>query len=66
MGKTKVDQNILESVKSVCLLLNDALEIELRKIHNKREIAIENQCIELITVAAQYTELYLALNSELR
>lgn len=66
MEKTEVDLNILESVKSVCLSSNDALENEVRTIHSEREVAIENQCIELIRVAAQYTELYMTLNRELR
>lgn len=60
------DLQIANSIRSNCLLLNDALEIELRRIHNGREVLIDKQCIELIKVAAQYTEIYTSLSSNLR
>lgn len=56
---------IIKSVQSNCLLLNDALEIELRRVHNEKEVIIDSQCIELIDAVTQYTELCLSVRKEL-
>lgn len=65
-GMEPQDVQITSSVQSVCLLLNDALEIELRRIHNEKEVLIDKRCIDLIKVTAQYTEIYTSLSSNLR
>jgi hypothetical protein len=50
-----------KAVEANCILLNDALEIHLRRLHNEKEVMIDNQCIELVLATIEYTEMYLTL-----
>jgi len=57
---------IVTTIEANCRLLNDALESELRKIHNDCPVLVSERCIELINMTIQYTELYLELQRELK
>lgn len=56
----KIDRNsestLLKAVVSNSILINEALEIQLRRLHQKREVNITQQHLEIIKAAKGYTD----------
>jgi len=55
------EKQIKKTIAENCRLLNDALEITLRKMHNEKEVRINVECMELAFVTFAYTKMYLEL-----
>jgi hypothetical protein len=56
-------QEIKKAVAANCRLLNDALEIELRKSHEKEAVVVDRNNLKLIQLTTKYTRLYIDLFS---
>ncbi len=55
-------QQITKAFEENCRLLNDALEIILRNLHNEKEFNISSEYLELASLTYLFTELYFSIN----
>lgn len=56
-------EELKKAVTANARLLNDVLEIKLRKLHGQEAIVVERMDLELAQLTAQYTRLYIDLFS---